>query len=103
MSKGSKRRAKARIRRNGLKGSVGKSVEGRARGGTGPACRNCSNPTVRWVHSDSWAPTPGVGYFTEWYECITFGCRTRQIMPPEFYVSPHTLGDAAEEEEKARA
>lgn len=81
------RQAKAK-KRAGLKGTLFKRIDGREGGGIGPPCPRCERPTVRWVHSREWRPEPHTSYYTEWYECAARDCKTRQIMPSQFMVSP---------------
>lgn len=90
MSKRSKRRLRAKAKRLGVKISIlkpHKRASDRIHDGDGPICKRCGEVTIRWAHHPSWRPEPSaLGYYTKWYECPTQGCKTRQVMTPEFYV-----------------
>lgn len=50
----------------------------------GPECPRCSVPMQIREHKDSFIPKRD--YYKRWYMCKNRKCRTKQVMPHEYYI-----------------
>ena len=58
----------------------------------GPPCPRCGADTLIRVHGPKWRQPTDRFFYLKWYKCVSIGCPTTEIMPPEYRVYPPGLG-----------